>query len=336
MSHTANAPTQTQPCFPILLTRLIVVLTQATQHAPTDQGIPDAARPALIALHVIYPHILLDAFDLLDRGCVIKLTVSPHAKLHGNNDGRFEQHRAPIEGVQQDAGPSTQLRHEIVAEMTEADAADPTSQSAHRPNASAPSEPENHKQAYTAYHVRSARPPPSRFAHSDSPYAASKGYTIHLAAWNCSCPAFAYAAFGDAGNMTEQARLRLQSVLQRDGESDAAVRSAVVGDEGSVLDEETRRALPNALRYGFGGLDYFEAHGEEGKETLRVKRGREALPACCKHLLACVLAEAMPGVFVVEGGGEQSDSAAAAKGVVQGWIDLEEAAGWAAGAGFGL
>ncbi|KAL9088094.1 MAG: hypothetical protein Q9159_003292 [Coniocarpon cinnabarinum] len=341
----------------ILLSRLIVTLKHESQNATAGAGIPDPARPALLTLHLIYPHILLDALDLLDRGCVIKLNVSGSAESSVNRREKNTSHGAGKDdhANTRDFGTLTQQRHDIVSEMNAADDDDvdmpdsPTAAASAQESAELISaEPQasedkssSHEQShipgstqsYSTYFVRSAVPPPSRFATSDAdPFITSKGYAIHLLAWNCSCPAFALAAFSDGMDATNEARERLGDVMKGEVGRSGQGRG---GQRTNVLRDEMRGELSEALRFGFGGLDAFcKDHGGE----IRVKDGREGLPACCKHLLACVLAEAMPSVFTMTAARRQGErpAEASAKGVLQQWVDNEEAAGWAAGAGFGL
>ena len=363
------------PALPILLTRLIVELYEASKEAnsPEDttnigdrvktsakrSNISDGTRPSLLTLHLLYPYILLDALDLIDRGCVIHLRV-------GGKD--IQNNQAPAGGsskkeprVQHDEQPPeetpTQLRSAILSEMETADATDVQMQDedlTSSPNVNAETEPqdaadaptEDHPNslAYSTYYVRSAQAPSSRFASTanteqSGPYVSSKGYAVHLSAWSCSCPAFAYTLFTEDGRASEEARVRLASLLKARQQSDeSSTSSARVRGE---VDPGTVGRLPHNLRRGFGGLSTFcvNEHGRAIDASLHLKTEQDRLPACCKHLLACVLAESMPGVARIQpsdGYGLQNEHVRmkGMKGVVQQFIDAEEAAGWAAGGGF--
>lgn len=108
-------------------------------------------------------------------------------------------------------------------------------------------------------------------------------YVVHVAAWNCSCAAFAFAAFPASG----------------------ATGGAGAGEDRTrTAHEDNRGRVGGASRQslaGFGGLSATS----------------DSPPPCCKHLLACVLAERwhdVLGDFVAEK-----------------TVGPEEAAGWVAG-----
>lgn len=85
-------------------------------------------------------------------------------------------------------------------------------------------------------------------------------YLVHMAPWNCSCAAFAFAAFPPGA-----------SALAARADDDEA--EAEAEDEAEVEGEGDEA--------GFGGLSFDGVRGG----------GDGAVPPCCKHLLACVLAE---------------------------------------------
>lgn len=115
------------------------------------------------------------------------------------------------------------------------------------------------EEAYTerkqtvAYYVRTAQKPSSR---SRAPQATTS-YEVHLTAWSCSCPAFAFAAF--------PASLPSNDVME-----DTANKR---GEADSNPDE-----------------DWFQ---QTGWRFSGLTRGSDA-PAC-KHLIACMIAERCGG-----------------------------------------
>lgn len=118
----------------------------------------------------------------------------------------------------------------------------------------------DHSTEITTYYVRSAQQKSSSSRFHD-PIATS--YEIHLSAWNCSCPAFAFAAFpptlDDPNDGVDGPELFNSDV------SKAA--SATVGTAcavGEAVEADT---------WLFGGLT------------------RGVNPPICKHLLACLLVE---------------------------------------------
>lgn len=104
-----------------------------------------------------------------------------------------------------------------------------------------------------AYYVRTAQKPSSR---SRAPQATTS-YEVHLTAWSCSCPAFAFAAFP-------------ASLPSNDAMEDTANER----DEAESNPDE----------------DWFQ---ETGWRFGGLTRGNDA-PAC-KHLLACMIAERCGG-----------------------------------------
>lgn len=197
--------------------------------APSNplKSIPPTHRPLLTTLHVLFPSLLLPALDLLDRGLVTRLTLplsSPPPPPPPPHDGSSAQPQPP------------------------------------------PPPPSK------VYHVRSAQPSSStssrRFTHrdGDGPTSAagkSRYYVVHTAVWNCTCAAFAFAAFPPVP---------------------APVRARPHGGTTSDNDEDGGGA---AREWEFGGLS---------SDGTGVGGGR-SVPPCCKHLLACVLAERWEGVL---------------------------------------
>ncbi|KAK0704932.1 hypothetical protein B0H67DRAFT_557641 [Lasiosphaeris hirsuta] len=101
---------------------------------------------------------------------------------------------------------------------------------------------------------------------------AGRAYTVRLTAWNCTCAAFAFAAFAHAGQAVEEPAVTTGAMDLDDGVARGG------GEEGI---------------WSFGGMNFTGADGDAVDE---------ATPAC-KHLLACLLAErwsAALGRYVVE------------------------------------
>ncbi|KAF3070711.1 hypothetical protein GL218_00296 [Daldinia childiae] len=123
--------------------------------------------------------------------------------------------------------------------------------------------PEEKGQPPPFYIVRSAQPQHPR---RDTTSASAPGprYVVRLSAWNCSCAAFAFAAFPR-------------------GEDRYAVSSASSTPQQIRKDDKDDN---EALEWQFGALSL---DGTEGS-------GIAGVP-CCKHLLACVLAERWSAVL---------------------------------------
>lgn len=117
-------------------------------------------RALLTTLHVIFPSpLLLQAFDLLDRGLVTRISLI-------NPEDSNESHNVV------DAGQK-------LSQTTKN-----TCDRARNPR-------------YNVYQVNSSQSPKisSRFTHQVSASTSPAIYTVHLNAWNCSCAAFAFSAF---------------------------------------------------------------------------------------------------------------------------------------------
>lgn len=83
-------------------------------------------------------------------------------------------------------------------------------------------------------------------------------YEVNLEAWNCSCPAFAYSAFGRALDLSDE---------QTSGSSEDDATEAEIGDD--------------SWGWQFGGTLTKEGSGAP----------------ICKHILAAVLGRALPDLF---------------------------------------
>lgn len=252
--------------------------------------VPPSHRHLLTTLHVLFPALLLPALDLLDRRLVTRLIL--HSARLG---GQEEQPRPTGKEAERDTA-SAATNQEPLPPSAEAGAG------------AAVDEP-------YFYLVRTARSAtnPRRQWHSSldrglGEAAATAGagsaahtYTVRLEAWNCTCAAFALAAFsaprrpGGLGLLAagEEGRGR------EGGEEEQEDMGMVAGG-----------AEPSTAGWEFGGLSFDglprRSRGEgdnEGEGThLGESEGEGGVP-CCKHLLACLLAERWGGVlgrYVVE------------------------------------
>ncbi|KAF2146053.1 uncharacterized protein K452DRAFT_305041 [Aplosporella prunicola CBS 121167] len=263
--------------------------------AATLRALPEKQRNLLLTLHVLFPHELLPALDLLDRGCVMRLSVigassggdaaavGSSAEEKGTRETGGSGNADADADASADAGPAQHSASTSSIAAGRARRHGGSGSSSGR--TSAPQPP-------PIYYVRSAQPRPqqhwrSRNRHhhddddNDADDAGPTHYEVRLAAWSCSCPAFAVSAFpalsADASRKLEDCD---DGVV--DGEDDSGVDS-------------------------FGGL-------RSGKD----------LPPVCKHLLASVLAERAGWLF---------GAAVGVVGEGQGGVSAEAAAGWAAGWG---
>jgi len=267
----------------VFLTSLINSLTTLSRQQPLLSGdnapitsdlsktLPSTARPLLLTLHVLFPHILLDALDLLDRGLITCLTVE---------DAGSAQSPTIIVSPPPNAGTSATPK-----------ATAPSPETPKPPTPEKVMPPRNRR--WTVYHVRSAHsayqphaqpPRHSRYNNSRSRPSGTAsiasvggegGYQVHLTAWNCSCPAFAFAAFATAAVDNEEMMYDV---------ADAAEATVELANEAA-----------QEFVFMLGGL----------ARPLRRDGGGEGVPPVCKHLLACVLAERCAGFFKMRAGGEE-------------------------------
>ena len=298
-----------------LLTALVNALPppQPTNTATTSNPLailPQSSKNLLLTLHVLFPHELLPALDLLDRHLVTRLrirtrasrndvsaapgskatntsTAAPAPRTTSPSEQRSSADAAPsvARTAPQDANASLSSHVSglirTVGARAPAQDAEIAGEADVEGRAAGGAVPRNAVLACRSapvdagsyvYYVRSAQQRTSRYGTSVD---ATSSYEVRLRAWNCSCPAFTFAAF-PAG------------VVRMRGEGEA------------VLDEEEQERDTRA-EWKFGGVGL-------GGGT----------PPVCKHLLACVLGEwcELFKAFI-----EERD------------VSVEEAAGWAAGWG---
>ena len=302
-----------------LLTALVNALpppqpTNATTSNPLA-ALPQSSKNLLLTLHVLFPHELLPALDLLDRHLVTRLRIhtrasrndvsaAPGTKATTGTNSTAPAPRATSPSEQHsnaDAAPSiartapqdanASLNSHVSGLIRTAGAPPQDAEiagdagvegvagegAAPWPRGAVPCGPELARGSALidagpyVYYVRSAQRRTSRYGTSID---ATSSYEVRLRAWNCSCPAFAFAAFP-------------ASVVGMEGQGEA------------MLNEEQERDTGAGWKFGGVGL---------GGGT----------PPVCKHLLACVLGE---WCELFKGFIEERD------------VSVEEAAGWAAGWG---
>ena len=218
-------------------------------------------RPLFTTLHVLYPSLLLPALDLLDRGLVTRL-VSPEeeAATTTPTEGSPLAHSAPYETREEDGG-ATQVRV----------------------STGAPSTP-----PLSVYIVRSAQKPTRRphggeapsttsvsttigSSSSSSSSSSQRAYVVHTAAWNCTCAAFAFSAFPPLSGPS--------LLAPTDSRTEDIVPAVTVFDDDDGDDAEETGEGEGSVPWQFGGVSHDGCSDTGG------------VPPCCKHLLACVLAE---------------------------------------------
>ena len=202
-----------------------------TEHTPANAALntpnlnpiataPPALKSLFLTLHVLFPHELLPALDVLDRRLVTRLVLDPTL----DPDKAGVQHPPMVEDCQ--AGTPTE-DEEPRGTGSVQDATDMTGNEA----------------LERVYYVRSSQPVrSSRYSNystesggvGDEPNRkmgsgialGGTSYEVRLTAWNCSCPAFAFSAFSgmEIGDVEQDAvqAMRVENDKRRDGEIDVS------------------------------------------------------------------------------------------------------------------
>ncbi|KAG8160173.1 hypothetical protein KVR01_009709 [Diaporthe batatas] len=141
--------------------------------------------------------------------------------------------------------------------------------------------------ALSVYTVRSAQKPTRRPYGGDAAAAASasaatggssssnssssqRAYVVHTAAWNCTCAAFAFSAFPSLSGPS--------LLVPAEGRGEDAVPAMTTAEDDGDSAEDRDGGWKGGP-WQFGGVS-FDGCTDAG-----------GVPPCCKHLLACVLAE---------------------------------------------
>jgi hypothetical protein len=293
----ANPSSNPLPSTRHLLTSLISTIASSTKQQNQSEGTSNPlsntpatsqnTKSAFLTLHSLFPHDFLPALDLLDRGLVTRFVLAREPEVEEPPEENFAG------GENDDTGDPENER-----QRTETLRDD--NQTEQRPH----SEPQaNHakskrkRKETTVYQVRSAQRTKTS-SRSDHPTSTTTttgtSYEVRLEAWNCSCPAFAFAALPvDAAENGHR-----DDGIGGDGD-DAGY--GLTGHQSDTTATAVAHDGEDEIAWlGFGGLT----------------RGKDV--PVCKHLLACVVAERCQGF-------EQL--------VEEKEVGVEEVAGWAAGWG---
>ncbi|GAP88950.1 putative ubiquitin carboxyl-terminal hydrolase family protein [Rosellinia necatrix] len=230
----------------------------STIPAPSNplRHIPAAHRPVLTTLHVLYPGTLLPALDLLDRRLVTRVVLQQQQQ---------QQQRQGITSsaaeIQDDSvgGGNSSSRSPNAPKQQANKNTNTTTATAGTGKPPTPPPP--------IYHlVHSAQQPPARRHQQAAPRRAA--YVVRLAAWNCTCAAFAFSAFPPSLSST----ITTTTTTTGGGGPDRGYRIF------SGVDADADTGPGGSAEWEFGGISMDGRDGDGG------------VP-CCKHLLACVLAE---------------------------------------------
>ncbi|KAK8093981.1 hypothetical protein PG997_000666 [Apiospora hydei] len=243
-----------------LLTSLINTLSSippGPQQLPSSNPLkfqpPSQARPLLATLHTLYPNVLLPALDLLDRRLVTR--IIPVARTDVAAATAPAQQDAPI------GEDKTSIRPEEANEET------------------------HEEETNFFYLVRSAQQP-SRRGRRAIEAALSEGgagptYVVQTRAWNCSCAAFAFSAF------PAETVAPVYHISASSGSASSLPRQRNAAAAGLPGDERRQEGEEDDDAWEFGGMSRDGLNPEHEDDGVV---GTGGVP-CCKHLLACVLAE---------------------------------------------
>jgi len=256
-------------------------------------NVSDATRKQLLSLQVFFPNEFVPALDLLDRRLVTRFRICDGEELAARTTGAEQRDATTAQDVQMEDTEATSPSQHEDAQTEKPDTHAPAENTNESTDQDKPSNqttmttPPKPPNLNTIHYVRSAQHRPSRFSTS---YDTLATYQVRLLGWNCSCPAFAFAAF-PAGQATPLVPLNTSvHQVQPNQLYDSA------GEAGDKTKEE-------GVKWIFGGISL----GDD-------------MPPVCKHLLACVLAERCKGLFggFVE---ERDVSVEEAAGWAAGWGD---------------
>lgn len=201
------------------ITNLVDALPAAPPQSSTDStnpsnplaSLPETTRKQLLALHVLFPNEFLSALDLLDRRLVTRFrvrqeqdeervaeAVAPRGRgvRKPGKEGVGTEERVGVEnsdGMFLTPGIGTAASiggNDVGGSAGDVEAERPTS--GNNGDRGIEDNAQGCRNRNPIYYVRSAQQRTSRYSTS---YDSTTSYEVRLTPWNCSCPAFAFAAF---------------------------------------------------------------------------------------------------------------------------------------------
>jgi SWIM zinc finger len=271
----------------------------------------ESIKSLLVTLHFLFPHEMIPALDLLDRGLVCRMVIM--SSLHsaeGSESGTGSAAAAVAPGGGIDSATDTHT-----GASSEDDDDRPGADSYKGGTIPKYLRKEVDKGEIEIFYVQSASSLQSsttihRHSRHQNTTHRSTTYEVRLEAWNCTCPAFAFSTFGGRSftpldnHDAEEQHLGMQHLDEHS--TDYETEETVVEDQAETAGVDDGGNV--AAQWTFGG-------------TLTLPSSNLASPVpVCKHILAAVLGKHVPGFF---GSGSVQAST----------VSREEAAGWAGGWG---
>ena len=218
------------PC--AFLSSLLPPLSHTSAIPPSSNsptGLQPSQKPLILTLHCLFPNELLPALDLLDRRLVTRLTI--RSDTVGSDRDEYIRYTSQMPTAAPPQGKESGSHFAAESPSTQGLSTDHGS----------------------VYYVRSSHEMRSRFKSMRNEASASEGlnYEVRLLAWNCTCAAFAFAAFNWEW------------------------------DRAGTFSNGTGDPRRGGLGQGKNGRREWQFGGVRAGEEVHI----------CKHLLACVLAE---------------------------------------------
>ncbi len=260
----------------------------------------ESVKSLLMTLHFMFPHEMILALDLLDRGLVSRMVIVEPVSSSSWSGSTATTGTGGVGGA-------------TVPAAGGAGSEDDDDDNAPGGDSYNTSTAPNGHEVFYIQSASSLQSSTTSHRHSRRYHGTNRSaaYEVRLGAWNCTCPAFAFSALGgqsftlrDDDDLNEPHQPGLQHLREHspssyndENEDDDPSHTAGADVEGNVEAE-----------WMFGG-------------TLTIPSSRSGFPPpVCKHILAAVLGKHVPGLF--------------GSGCVQVRIlNQEEAAGWAGGWG---
>ncbi len=307
------------PCLPSIPSSQLLSSNRAPPPEPENFSTRLSALPKedqesitrlLTTLHFLFPHDFIPALDLLDRALVTRMIIGPLSSPTSASEAPERKphvdHQASLSNASMGDLPSAPDIHVAGAESCHRQETDPTTLT--NPEMGHESEIGNE-----VFYVRSASSQTNAARQRRRHYTgvSSTTYEVRLAAWNCTCPAFALSAFN---RITD---------LNSDGD-DHKQEPPTILPAGNNHHNSAKSQLKCEWRFG-GTLTRtvlnLQSEIDSDRRGTSVPVPVPVPVPVCKHILAALLGKHIPGLF---GSGVQLRT-----------VTAEEAAGWAGGWGDG-
>lgn len=274
----------------------------------------------LMTLHFLFPHELITALDLLDRALVTRMIIGPRLSSPTNDASEVLDKKPHVDNQAPSNAPKGDLLSANDVHVAGAESrrprqeTDPNSLTA--PKIGNESEPENE-----VFYVQSASSQTNAAARQRRRHhytgTSSTSYEVRLAAWNCTCPAFALSAFNRITDLKSNGD-------DDDNQAPPSTNPIPGNDHHNDARLHHNAKSQTDLEWRFGGT--LTRTTSEPEDEIDPDRIEASVPVpvpvpVCKHILAALLGKHVPGLF---GSGVQLRTVTAAEG-----------AGWAAGWGDG-